>query len=111
MARRRRRRRRRILGEVSIKRACPREGLRVRYNPASLHTRYLSKRPARGETGTVRSVSFGRGRATCMRGPGGGLVYVDWDRTGFVGVSSHDIDRAKGAMKFTIEGSRRSRRR
>lgn len=111
MARRRRRRRRRILGEVSIRRACPREGLRVRFNPNAASHALYSKSPRRGEEGSVRSVPLGRGRATCMRGPGGGLVYVEWDYSGFVGVSSRDIDRAKKGMTFTVDGTRRRRTR
>jgi hypothetical protein len=98
MARRKRRRRRRKLGEVSIARACPREGLRVEFNPsAASHVLYRDypNLPKRGERGTVTSISLGHRRATCMRGPGGGLVYVDWDGGGTAGVSSFDIDRVK----------------
>jgi len=96
--RRRRRRRRRSLGLVSIERACPREGTRVEFRPsAASHALYRDypHLPKTGERGTVRSISLGRRRATCMRGPGGGLVYVEWDRAGHAGVSSYDIDRVK----------------
>jgi hypothetical protein len=51
--------------------------------------------PKRGEKGTVTSIPLGGRRGTCMKGPGGGLVYVKWDRGGFAGVSSFDIDRVK----------------
>lgn len=96
MARRRRRRRRRSLHEVSIRTRCPREGLRVQYNPSpASHVLYSDypDPPRHGERGTVVSIPLGGRRATCMRGPGGGLVYVDWDRGGTFGVSSIDIDR------------------
>jgi hypothetical protein len=98
MARRRRRRRRRLLGEVSIRRACPREGLRVEYNPSpASHVLYSDypTAPRHGERGTVVSIPLGGRRATCLRGPGGGLVYVKWDRAGHAGVSSYDLDRVK----------------
>ena len=52
--------------------------------------------PRHGERGTVTSIPLGGGRSrTCMKGPGGGLVYVDWDRGGTFGVSSYDIYRVK----------------
>jgi hypothetical protein len=54
-----------------------------------------SNAPRSGERGTVTSVPLGRRRATCLRGPGGGVVYVDWDGLGTLGVSSFDIDRVK----------------
>lgn len=95
MRRRRRRRRRRLLGDVSIRRACPREGLLVEYKPSAVSHALYSQAPRRGERGRVISIPLGRGRATCMRGPGGGLIYVDWEKSGTFGVSSVDIDRVK----------------
>jgi len=99
MARRRKRRRRsRRLGEVSIARACPREGLRVQFNPNPASYMLYSQGyglPKRGGRGTVTSLSLGSRRTTCLKGPGGGLVYVDWDDVGTMGVSSFDIDRVK----------------
>lgn len=66
---------------------CPREGIRVclRATPAALAL-YGKGGPRDGECGTVRKVPVGFGRRTCMPGPGGGLVYVDWDRARFEGV-------------------------
>ena len=53
--------------------------------------------PRHGERGTVTSIPLGGRRvATCMKGPGGGLVYVDWDDVGTMGVSSFDLDRVSG---------------
>lgn len=50
--------------------------------------------PRQGERGNVVSLPVGGGRrATCMKGPGGGLVYVAWDAGSTMGVSSRDIDR------------------
>lgn len=94
MARRRRRTRR--FGAISISRACPREGLRVVFNanPAS-RALYGYRVPRNGEGGRVTTVPVPGGRKTCMRGPGGGLVYVKWDSGFTTGVSSIDLDRAK----------------
>lgn len=72
---------------------CPPEGMRVVYrpNPAS-HALYM--RPPRiGERGSVTSIPLGARRATCLPGPGGGLVYVDWDEAGPRGIAPGDIER------------------
>jgi hypothetical protein len=72
----------------------PRVGTRVRFapNPASLQL--YSDPPAEGEEGEVTTVAGPRGQMSFMRGPGGGLVYVDWDDHGPMGVSLLDIERA-----------------
>lgn len=90
----RRRKRRRSFGAISIKTRCPREGTRVVFNanPASRQL-YSYKVPKNGEGGSVVSIPLGGRRATCMRGPGGGLIYVKWDSGFTVGVSSIDVDK------------------
>lgn len=77
---------------------CPREGQRVKFipNPASLalYSRTYGT-PPEGTTGSVTSIPVGSRKSTCMPGPGGGLVYVEWDNWGVLGVSSHDIEFTK----------------
>jgi len=87
------RRTRTRLGAISAAR-CPRGGLRVRFNPNPVSLMLYSKPPPRGITGRVTTVPLGGGRrATCMKGPGGGLVYVQWDDGSFQGVSPIDLDK------------------
>jgi hypothetical protein len=50
--------------------------------------------PRPGEEGTVSTVSLGRCRSHHMPGPGGGLVYVDWDESKFSGVFLRDLEKA-----------------
>lgn len=47
--------------------------------------------PAVGERGKVTTVPIPGGRSTSMRGPGGGLIYVDWDRIGVTGIAPQDL--------------------
>lgn len=68
-----------------------REGTRVRFVPSSASLALYGQHPQVGEDGTVRPVSLGSRRATSLRGPGGGLLYVDWDRSAFQGVSPLDL--------------------
>jgi len=85
------------LGEAAPKRykRPPREGTRVRFDPNPVSRMMYSYRtPEPGEEGTVTTVAGPRGPMSSMRGPGGGLVYVEWDDTGFVGVSLLDIVKA-----------------
>ncbi len=90
--------------------ACPPEGLRVcfRPNPAARAV-YGGDGPAMGECGTVKSVSLGRGRRTCMPGPVGGLVYVDWDRSRFQGVFRKHLYRESTGKPLGGRKLRRSR--
>lgn len=95
MARRRRRRSRKSFGSISIK-TCPREGTRVQFNPHPVSRRLYSRPiPYAGEVGTIVTVPIPGGRKTCMRGPGGGLVYVKWPSIGTMGVSSIDLDKVR----------------
>ena len=81
------------LGAINAQR-CPREGLRVRFNPNPVSLLMYSRPPRRGATGSVTTVPLPGGRRTCMKGPGGGLVYVKWDDGSFQGVSPIDLDKA-----------------
>lgn len=75
----------------------PRVGTRVRFAPNPASRMLYSENypvPEEGEEGTVTTVAGPRGPMSSMRGPGGGLVYVEWDDTGFVGVSLYDIEKA-----------------
>jgi hypothetical protein len=83
----------RNLAGISIVR-CPREGMRVRFNPSGAsRALYSYAVPRHGEVGVVTSIALGRGRGTCMKGPGGGLVYVKWPSVGHAGVSAYDLDK------------------
>jgi hypothetical protein len=73
-------------------------GTRVRFvpNPASLAL--YSHPPERGEEGKVTTVNLGARNSSFMKGPGGGLLYVEWERTGVQGVAPQDVEvlRRKG---------------
>jgi hypothetical protein len=77
----------------------PREGTRVRFAPNPASYRLYSTPPPLGDEGRVTTtlVPTGRGmaRRTYMRGPGGGLVYVNWNRVGVMGVALQDIERVR----------------
>jgi hypothetical protein len=101
---------------------CPKEGKRVRFvaTPAAMglyhsSSSYAPPPPKAGEEGTITSLPTGRGRSTCMPGPGGGLVYVDWDHAHTQGVFKHHLvdlktgSTLKGA-KSTKKKSRRKKR-
>lgn len=75
------------------------EGTRVRFEPKPTSFALYESPPAPGEEGTVVSVPVGRGKRTFVPGPGGGLVYVTWAKTGVMGVSPIDLVHAKGAAK------------
>ena len=94
-------------------RRCPREGTRVHYdpNPAS-HALYSPQyRARRGDHGRVTSISLGRRSATCMPGPGGGLVYVRWSDGRVFGVAPQDLRRAPGDAFDGLSRKRRRRKR
>lgn len=70
----------------------PKEGTRVVFRPSGASLALYSHPPQVGESGTVTSVASGRGKKrTFMPGPGGGLLYVRWDDSRFVGVSLADV--------------------
>jgi len=83
--------------------SCPKEGARVCFvaNPAA-RMLYIDRRathqlvPEQGECGTVTKISGGK---TCMPGPRGGMVYVDWDRSGTFGVFKTDLDKPSRARR------------
>jgi hypothetical protein len=55
-------------------------GLRVVFSPnATSRELYSYPVPAPGARGTITSVRMGGGLRTYVDGPGGGLVYVEWD--------------------------------
>jgi hypothetical protein len=78
-------------------RKCPvREGTRVVFNPNPVSLMlYSHGTPRRGEQGTVTTVPLPGGRKPCLPGPGGGLIYVDWDEFGTAGIAPGDIDRSR----------------
>jgi hypothetical protein len=86
------RKRKTSLGAIGARR-CPKEGTPVRFNPNPVSMMLYSNPPERGMTGRVTAVNLGRGRATCMKGPGGGLVYVRWSNGVVWGSSPYDLDR------------------
>ena len=55
-----------------------------------------SRAPAVGERGKVTTVPVPGGRSTSMRGPGGGLIYVDWDEIGVTGIAPQDLKVISG---------------
>jgi hypothetical protein len=71
-----------------------RKGTRVRFSahPGSLVL--YSHHPEIGEEGTVGTMP-GFGKRTYLPGPGGGLLYVDWDQSGMIGVSPNDVEKVK----------------
>jgi hypothetical protein len=71
-----------------------RQGTRVRFNahPGSLVL--YSRHPEIGEEGSVGTMP-GFGKRTYLPGPGGGLLYVNWDDSGMIGVSPNDVEKAK----------------
>lgn len=92
---------------------CPREGTRVRFNanPAAmmLYRSGSPSAPRHGEEGSVTSIPVGRGSRTCMPGPGGGLVYVDWENAHTQGVFRNHLTNVRTGK--TLAGARRRKRR
>jgi len=80
---------------------CPRKGARVRFNPNPASAMLYSYRvPEKGALGTVTTIWLSGKDRTCLPGPGGGLVYVDWDAGFMVGISRYDLDRVSGGRKL-----------
>lgn len=69
-----------------------RKGTRVQFKPTpASHVLYSSPPPV-GAKGHVTTTHFGGGiERTSLPGPGGGLVYVQWDDGSFQGVSPLDL--------------------
>lgn len=57
---------------------CPKLGLDVCFYPNAAAAAFYSTHPRIGSCGNVTSVPLPGGRKTCMPGPRGGLVYVNW---------------------------------
>lgn len=89
---------------------CPPAGLRVCFaaNPAA-RALYSGDAPRTGECGAVTTLPMGGRRASCMPGPGGGLVYVDWDQSRTAGVFRNHLHRESTGKP--LGSSRRRRRR
>lgn len=69
----------------------PRVGTRVTFCPGpGSRLLYSGSMPPSGRAGTVTTMP-GFGRRNFMPGPGGGLLYVDWDDFGTLGVSLYDV--------------------
>ena len=82
----------------------PRPGARVKFSPNPVSMMLYSSPPKRGEEGTVTTVSLGAKRAHYMPGPGGGLLYVDWDKSGQQGVAPQDVTKIGKAKREDADG-------
>ena len=67
-------------------------GTRVRFVG---HSFAYTSPPAKGEEGNVTYMPGYKPR-TYLPGPGGGLLYVKWDRIGVMGVSPNDLEKVSG---------------
>jgi hypothetical protein len=79
-------------------------GTRVRFVPNPASFQMYSRPPENGEEGTVTTVAHVGGHRSFMMGPGGGLLYVKWDRTGHQGVSPRDIEVIHGRSRRGVGG-------
>jgi hypothetical protein len=67
-------------------------GLRVVFSPDAIsHAAYSHPTPGAGARGTITSVRLGGGLRTYVDGPGGGLVYVEWDDGLVCGIGMRDL--------------------
>lgn len=68
-------------------------GLRVVFSPNPVSLALYSHRvPEAGARGSVTAAHTAGGLRTYLDGPGGGLVFVEWDRDGLVcAVSMRDL--------------------
>jgi len=69
-----------------------RQGTRVVFNPSPGSLVLYRLHPEPGEEGSVTTMP-GFGKHTYLPGPGGGLLYVNWDEAGTIGVSPNDVDK------------------
>jgi len=99
---------------------CPRSGTRVRFDAdpaaiASLYDTQYSRQfppPRNGEEGKVTSLPFAGKARTCIPGPGGGLVYVNWERSGTQGVFRyHLVDVGSGQTLRGAKAKGKTKRR
>ena len=56
---------------------------------------YDSRSPATGTEGVVTDIPVPGGRSTCLPGPRGGMVYVEWDNGRVEGVFKNDLVTAR----------------
>lgn len=89
-----------------MEKRCPKAGLRVCFRSSGIPYR---DSPSPGECGTVDKIMLPGGKATCLSGPRGGLVYVRWDRVRFQGVFRSDLVRERSGKPLTGNSRRRSR--
>lgn len=68
-----------------------RRGTRVRFGPSPASLALYTSPPPTGSTGTVVAIPVGSKSVTFLPGPGGGLVYVDWDGFGVMGTAPQDL--------------------
>lgn len=95
---------------------CPRAGTRVTFTGTPAAVAFYrsapppyNRSPEPGESGTVTAIAGFKGQMTCMPGPGGGMVYVDWDRAGVTGVLRNHTSLSKAGLKGAARRRRRSR--
>jgi len=74
---------------------CPPANKRVVFQPNMASFMLYDMPPSPGERGVTISIPLPGARRTCMPGPGGGLVFVKWDRRGIFGVAPYDLRRVK----------------
>lgn len=87
-----------------------RKGARVRFTGLRA---FYSHSPAVGEEGTVGTMP-GFGSRTYLPGPGGGLLYVNWDESGMIGVSPNDLEKvgpSEGVARRVQAAKRRTTKR
>lgn len=80
---------------------CPRVGGRVKFTPTAAAAAFYSPgtHPPIGAVGSITTVPVPGGRKTCMAGPRGGLVYVNWDGWGTTGVFKADLTRGQAGRR------------
>jgi hypothetical protein len=77
-----------------------RVGTRVRFAPTAASYPLYNSPPPVGAEGTVTEINFGGGqKKSFLPGPGGGLLYVDWDGYGMQGVSPIDLELVRKSRK------------
>lgn len=74
-----------------LRRTVPGTGSLVRFEPSAASLQSYTQHPDVGETGHVVQVPMGRRKVHYLPGPGGGQLYVRWERSGTIGVSLFDI--------------------
>lgn len=84
--------------ENPVRRSWP-AGQRVVFKPNAASMMMYRAAPAPGALGNVIPVSIGSRKVTYLPGPGGGLVYVAWDKIGVMGVSPIDLQTVKAKAK------------